>query len=43
MEMYERALKVDPRDQESLKARKNLAFFHYIAPLHLNVCHLASR
>ena len=25
MEMYERALKVDPRDQESLKARKNLA------------------
>jgi len=25
LEMYERALKVDPRDQESLKARKNLA------------------
>ena len=24
-EMYERALKVDPRDQEALKARKNLA------------------
>jgi tetratricopeptide (TPR) repeat protein len=25
MQMYERALKIDPRDQESLKARKNLA------------------
>ena len=25
LEMYEQALKVDPRDQESLKARKNLA------------------
>ena len=25
LEMYERALRVDPRDQESLKARKNLA------------------
>ncbi len=25
LEMYENALKVDPRDQESLKARKNLA------------------
>ncbi|MEM7201222.1 MAG: tetratricopeptide repeat protein [Planctomycetota bacterium] len=25
LEMYERALKIDPRDQESLKARKNLA------------------
>lgn len=25
MQMYEQALKIDPRDQESLKARKNLA------------------